>query len=91
MSKNCLVIVYSPYQWTYYHYKGSDDLVKITVNETLRTVSFWLCSDEKCDDAQISNIFNTLKKDNKYRKLIYVSGTGDLLFNTRELIRANQG
>lgn len=65
--------------------------MRVSVNEKIKVVSFWLLNNEEQDDEKIDILFDKYKKDNKYRKVVYKSGTGDLFYNTKELLKNNNG
>lgn len=68
-------------------------LSRVSVNDNLKIVQFWLTSDETIGNPsiveQIEKLFLLYKQDTKYRKVIYHSGNRDLTDMTIRLLKQN--
>ena len=71
--------------------------MRITRNENLKVVQFWLTAQEGEDDSVMEKIKkyadeNTTakKKTKRYKKVIYVSGVGDLVNLTADILKRNK-
>ena len=66
--------------------------IRITVNEDIKIVQFW-CGKEDTEapgfTEKIEEIFAQIAPGDKFKKVIYRSGNGNLLSATSELIRRN--
>lgn len=58
--------------------------MKIKENEQLKTIEFWLTSDEALDENQIK-----MYSKNEYFPIIYHSGKKDFIDNTIGLLKNN--
>lgn len=68
-------------------------LSRVSINDNLKIVQFWLTSDENIENPSIAekveSLFLLYKQDAKYRKIIYHSGTRDLSDMTIGLLKQN--
>ena len=66
--------------------------IRISINDDIKVVQFWFTREEGEAEnrRQITDeLFKKLALDDKYRKVTYISGSGDLFSSTNELIRQN--
>lgn len=71
--------------------------IRVSVNDTLKVVQFWLTGSEAEDKSVMERIAyysdeNTTaaKKSDRYKKVVYISGNKPLLDVTGELLRVNR-
>ena len=71
--------------------------IRITVNQDLKIVQFWLTAQEGEDNSIMEKIKNyadenttAKKKTKRYKKVIYVSGVGDLVNLTADILKRNK-
>ncbi len=76
------------------YYIGKVIVIRVSVNNEIKVVQFW-CDHNDCADSEMSEkiqtLYNAYAPNNKYRKVIYRSGNGNLLTYTSELLRQNSG
>lgn len=69
-------------------------VIRVSVNNEIKVVQFW-CDHNDCADSEMSEkiqtLYNAYAPSNKYKKVIYRSGNGNLLTYTSELLRQNAG
>jgi len=67
-------------------------IIRVSINNEIKAVQFW-CG--KCDSEdeglfeKVNAIYNRITPSKKYKKVIYRSGTDDLVNLTAELLRTN--
>ena len=66
--------------------------IKVTINDAIKVVQFW-CTKEDTEEPDFMNkinaTFTQIAPSEKFKKVIYRSGNGDLLSATTELLRRN--
>ena len=68
-------------------------IIRICMNKELKTIQFWLSQDERHDNV----IYDSIRKysnqdiqDNKFKKIIYISGKKNITEQTGELLKYNR-
>jgi len=71
--------------------------IRITVNQDLKVVQFWLTAQEGEDNGIMNKIKSyadehttAKKKADVYKKVVYVSGTAPLVSSTADLLKRNR-
>lgn len=67
-------------------------IIRITINDEIKVVQFW-CNKEDTNAPdfmnKINEMFTKVAPNDKFKKVIYRSGNGDLLSATSELLLRN--
>ena len=71
--------------------------IRITVNNKIKAVQFWLTAqegeDKKVADtikAYADEFTQAVKKADRYKKVVYISGTAPLVSATADLLKRNR-
>ena len=66
--------------------------MRVSINNELKIVQFW-CDSKEAEKPEfkdtINNLFKEFAPSDKYRKVIYRSGNGNLLELTKDLLKYN--
>ncbi|MBR4296312.1 MAG: hypothetical protein IKT56_05720 [Clostridia bacterium] len=67
-------------------------IIRVSINNEIKAVQFWCGKSDSEDEGlfeKVNAIYNQITPSKKYKKVIYRSGTDDLVSLTAELLRTN--
>lgn len=73
-------------------YIGGGFRVRVSINHNKKMIQFWCSTDEK-DDIDLAYTMDkiyTIYKNEKYKRIIYYSGSSDITEKTIELLHHNK-